>query len=583
MFSRTSKFARWTFTEKRNLTLVAFSTRMFFMGVEYAVIFPSVWLYLKIFHVDYWYLGLVLSAYNMVGIVSTALVGHLVDISRKVRFTGFLWNLAEISGNFIYAMPFNVSLPLIGRMVAGFGEGFISAMWGELARVTTKEQRTRYFAILKGSNLLGAAVGPAFNLFLKEIHFNIGDWPIDYRTSPGFVMGLIWLVVTVLMLVCVFDLSWELKNNPDYQLLIEEPASELNLSRKKKPKRRHPSKSPEQSRQRPKELPSPVKMPPTPKAESFPTLVENDEPKTILAMADEALALKRLQKDEEPETEPVEKPTNIPEEPEEIKPLPEEQKVIESVIKEPGTLQRNPFDTLHSTTSSEGEAEEGKDIDDTENATFKDAILDMFTKFQVIVLIYLLFFMYVIHTCLQGISPLIAENMLSWTETQVSLLYTGWGLEIILVLVIVWLIAPKVSDRAILLFAVVCGCASSLTLIVLSYSKAGTSLCLYSFVITILLAGVGISVTVVVGRSLVSKHTKPENQGLVHAILTSFNRIAGLSGPIFGSSLYTRKVTMGWILAVLQVLGLVLLILAYKKLKVVAKKEKIKSSSSSEN
>ena len=156
---------RWTFTEKRNLTLFAFSTRMFFMGVEYAVIFPSVWLYLKIFHVDYWYLGLVLSAYNMVGIVSTALVGHLVDISRKVRFTGFIWNLAEISGNLIYALPFNVSLPLIGRMVAGFGEGFISAMWGELARVTTAEQRTRYFAILKGSNLLGAAVGPAFNLF----------------------------------------------------------------------------------------------------------------------------------------------------------------------------------------------------------------------------------------------------------------------------------------------------------------------------------------------------------------------------------------------------------------------------------
>jgi MFS family permease len=146
----------------------------------------------------------------------------------------------------------------------------------------------------------------------------------------------------------------------------------------------------------------------------------------------------------------------------------------------------------------------------------------------------------------------------------------------------VWLIAPKVSDRAILLFAVVCGCASSATLIILSHSKAGTNLCLYSFIITILLAGVGISVTVVVGRSLVSKHTKSANQGLVHAILTSFNRVAGLSGPIFGSSLYTRKVAMGWILAVLQVLGLVLLIFAYKKLKV-ANKEKANSSTTSEN
>jgi MFS family permease len=581
MFSRNSKLGRWTFVEKRNWTLMAFSTRMFFMGVEYAVIFPSVWLYLKIFHVDYWYLGLVLSAYNMVGIVSTALVGRLVDITRKVRFTGFLWNLAEISGNFIYAMPFNVSLPLIGRMVAGFGEGFISAMWGELARVTTREQRTRYFAILKGSNLLGAAVGPAFNLFLKEINFNIGDWPIDFRTSPGFVMGLVWIVVTVLMLFFVFDLSWELKNNPDYQLLIEEPASDL--SRKKKPtRRRHIArKSPEKRRQARQ---SPLKTRPAPKTEVFPSLLENEEPKTILAIADEALALKRLQQDEIPEIKQQEKPTEIPEEheePEVIKPLPEEDEVIEYPPKD--TLQRNPFDSFESTSSSdEGEAEVAKDLDDTESATFKDAIMDMFTKFQVIVMIYLLFFMYVIHTCLQGISPLIAENMLSWTETQVSLLYTGWGLEIILVLVVVWLIAPKVSDRAILLFAVICGCASSATLIILSHSKAGTNLCLYSFIITILLAGVGISVTVVVGRSLVSKHTKSANQGLVHAILTSFNRVAGLSGPIFGSSLYTRKVAMGWILAVLQVLGLVLLIFAYKKLKV-ANKEKVNSSPTSEN
>ncbi|CAB3998336.1 major facilitator superfamily domain-containing 8-like [Paramuricea clavata] len=584
------KMVRWTFKEKRNLTLFAFSTRMFFMGVEYAVIFPSVWLYLKIFHVDYWYLGLVLSAYNMVGIVSTALVGRLVDMTRKVRFTGFLWNLAEIAGNFIYAMPFWVGLPLIGRMVAGFGEGFISAMWGELARVTTREQRTRYFTILKGSNLLGAALGPAFNLFLKEINFNIGAWPIDFRTSPGFIMGLIWIVVTILMLVAVFDLSWELKNNPDYQLLIEEPASKLK--RKKKPK--HSLTSPEKSPRMIKKEPmqSPGHSPPAPRKEVFPTLKQRSQPqpedspkRTILDMADEAIALKKLQQDESPATEPVEKSEKsheIQEEPEDTttKPLPDEHETVESLPNEPGTPQtpenkRNHFESFDSTSGSD--AEEALDIEDADKATFKEAILDMFTKFHVVVMIYLLFFMYVIHTCLQGISPLIAENMLFWSETQVSILYTVWGLEIILVLVVVWLIAPKVSDRIILMFAVICGCGSSASLIVLSHSEAATDLCLYSFIVTILLAGAAISITVVICRSLVSKHTKPENQGLVHAILTSFNRVAGLSGPIFGSSLYTRKATMGWILAVLQVLGLVLLVLAYKKLKVVKKAEKVSS------
>jgi fucose permease len=206
-----------------------------------------------------------------------------------------------------------------------------------------------------------------------------------------------------------------------------------------------------------------------------------------------------------------------------------------------------------------------------EPATFCSAMEDMFTKFEVIVLVYLLFFMYVTHTCLQGITPLVAERMLKWSETKVSIVYTVWGLEIIAVLIVVWLVSPKIADRVILLCAVSCGTLASVSLIVLSYSTPESKVCYYSFLVTIFLAGVGISITVVVGRSLVSKHTRSENQGLVHAILTSFNRLAGLLGPIFGSSLYTHKTVMGCLVAGVQFIGLVLVIVAFRRLKVVNK------------
>ena len=206
-----------------------------------------------------------------------------------------------------------------------------------------------------------------------------------------------------------------------------------------------------------------------------------------------------------------------------------------------------------------------------EPATFLSAMNDMFTKFQVNVLVYLLFFMYVTHTCLQGITPLVADHMLHWSETKISIVYTVWGLEIIVVLLVVWLVAPKIDDRVILLSAVICGSLASVSLIILSYSNPMSKLCYYSFLVTIFLGGVGISITVVVGRSLVSKHTLPENQGLVHAILTSFNRMAGLLGPIFGSSLYTHKTVMGCLIAATQFIGLVLVIAAYRRLKVVNK------------
>ena len=206
-----------------------------------------------------------------------------------------------------------------------------------------------------------------------------------------------------------------------------------------------------------------------------------------------------------------------------------------------------------------------------EPATFCSAMQDMFTKFEVVVLVYLLFFMYVTHTCLQGITPLVAERMLKWSETKVSIVYTVWGMEIIAVLIVVWLLSPKIADRVILLSAVICGALASVSLIVLSYSTPESDVCYYSFLVTIFLAGVGISITVVVGRSLVSKHTQPENQGLVHAILTSFNRLAGLLGPIFGSSLYTHKTVMGCLIAAVQFLGLILVIVAFRRLKVVNK------------
>jgi MFS family permease len=86
-----------TFSQKRSLTVFAFSVRMFLMGAEEAVIFPSIWPYLQMFHADYWYLGLVLSAYYTVGIASAILVGRLADGNVNLRFSGFVWNLAEVS------------------------------------------------------------------------------------------------------------------------------------------------------------------------------------------------------------------------------------------------------------------------------------------------------------------------------------------------------------------------------------------------------------------------------------------------------------------------------------------------------
>ena len=87
----------------------------------------------------------------------------------------------------------------------------VSYLGAELARITTEEERTRYFALLKVSFVLGLALGPALNIFLKEFDFYIGNWHIDFRTSPGFFMSLMWILVTGIMYVFVYDLSDEMR------------------------------------------------------------------------------------------------------------------------------------------------------------------------------------------------------------------------------------------------------------------------------------------------------------------------------------------------------------------------------------
>jgi MFS family permease len=85
-------------TQKLNSTAFAFALRLFLMGVESAVILPSIWQYLQMFHADYWYLGLVLSVYSAVPVASAILVARLADRGKvNILLLGLVLNLFEVA------------------------------------------------------------------------------------------------------------------------------------------------------------------------------------------------------------------------------------------------------------------------------------------------------------------------------------------------------------------------------------------------------------------------------------------------------------------------------------------------------
>ena len=352
-------------------------------------------------------------------------------------------------------------LPLLGRIVSGFGGGFVPAIYGVLARATNENERTRYFAVIKGSHLLGIAFGPPLNYFLKDFNFYIGNWHIDFRTSPGFFMAVMWALVAAMVYTFAYDLSDNIEQyEPVSSELCEQKLNKLRQLR-----------------------------------EAYGIESSGDENDATSSTANTADVIER-----------------------EI--------IVEG---EPSEQSNKAFPTI------------------------KIALVDIFSKFQVIVPMYSLFFSGILYTSFQAITPLVAEHTLNWSENTVTMLFTLWGVEIVTVIFFLWFLSPKISDRLVLLASAIFGILASASLFLVPLSPDRVLL------LAIFLQGISLG-AVVVGRSLVSKHTSLENQATVQAIVTASNRASGAIGPIIGSSLYTHEEIFAAILSASQILGMVLVI-----------------------
>ena len=196
-----------SFVWKRRLTVTAFCIRMFLVGVEYAIILPSVWLYLKTFNVKTWFLGLVVAVYTIAAMISLPVVGRLYDRTRRTKEILYVMNTFEFLGSLIYALPFSPWFMLFGRFLAGLGDGFFAAANGEITRTFPSSKRIGVFALLEVGRVIGITIGPSLNFFLENIDFHIADWHIFYGPAPGLLMAIVWLLMQAVTFFMVFDLS----------------------------------------------------------------------------------------------------------------------------------------------------------------------------------------------------------------------------------------------------------------------------------------------------------------------------------------------------------------------------------------
>ena len=119
-------FFRWTPGHRRvMLTFCTICLFAFMTGVEYAVILPTAFDYVKSMTPADIYVGLILSSYSISGSIAGIILGKISDITGKVKLIILISNVFEIAGNILYFVTNNIHVVLLGRLIAGVGMGAV--------------------------------------------------------------------------------------------------------------------------------------------------------------------------------------------------------------------------------------------------------------------------------------------------------------------------------------------------------------------------------------------------------------------------------------------------------------------------
>uniref|UniRef100_A0AAQ4PX16 Major facilitator superfamily (MFS) profile domain-containing protein n=1 Tax=Gasterosteus aculeatus aculeatus TaxID=481459 RepID=A0AAQ4PX16_GASAC len=173
------------YRRKKKFTFFTIGLIFLLSGVEYAVILPTIWRYLQTLEAAPYFLGLVLSAFSLSGLLTGPLFGYWSDQSGATKKIILFANCFEMIGNFMYFMGYSKWLLLSSRLVAGIGTGAGSSIFGFLTRSTSPKDRATAFAAVMACRQAGLLIGPAFNIFLRLCDFNVGPFVVNKYTAPG--------------------------------------------------------------------------------------------------------------------------------------------------------------------------------------------------------------------------------------------------------------------------------------------------------------------------------------------------------------------------------------------------------------
>ena len=227
-----ASWTRWK-CNRRNTT-IAYILIMFCNGLDYSIVFVTLYLYLSdMIKTDYpnAFFGIIVAAFSISSILFGIITARYLDKSRNIKFYTYIVIFVQIVGNLLYALPFSVILPLTGRFIAGIGDTIPTAFVGELARIYDIEKNNSVLWWLQCAWACGSNFGPIISISFRNVNFSLGLFEVNYLNFIGIFMAGLFFSVLIITHFLISDCSkeFDLKEYVSKQKAEQQHNQELDI------------------------------------------------------------------------------------------------------------------------------------------------------------------------------------------------------------------------------------------------------------------------------------------------------------------------------------------------------------------
>ena len=195
---------------KRKKTLVIFVLQYVVGAINFSIILPSMWIYLKQVHSPFpsIFYGVIYGLSQANTLVFSLLIGWIADKTRRIKLILLVINSLIILGNLIYSIGYSQYVILLGKVLSNLSMVTYPVISGEIPRCYKPAELQQVITLCTVGNALGFVLAQCLNMLLKHIDIKItGSYHLSTVNAGSVLSMFLYIIMQVLNLIFGHDLS----------------------------------------------------------------------------------------------------------------------------------------------------------------------------------------------------------------------------------------------------------------------------------------------------------------------------------------------------------------------------------------